>query len=148
MHPTRRKMLLGLTAALALALAGGPAPAEEPDGGRRPVVRTVVGKLTKLARADGRLTVESGDDVVTLSFDRNTSVFLEHRLGSLGDLAVGKPVRASYGEDARAHWVEIRPSDAVLPPTAPAEQPGPLGPPAVLPPPERAGGAGAVDGGR
>ncbi len=147
MHTTRFETLAAV--ALALALAGRPASAEAPDGGQRPVVRTVVGTLTKLVRADGRLTVESGDDVVTLSFDRNTSVFLEHRIGSLGDLAVGKPVRASYGEDARAHWVEIRSSDVVLPPTAPAERPGAGGPSAVLAPPEReAGGPGAADGGR
>ena len=125
-------------AALALGITGRPAIAEEPDGGRRPVVRTVAGTLTKLARAEGRLTVETGDDVVTLSFDRNTSVFLEHRFGSVGDLAVGKPIRVSYGEDARANWVEIRPSDAVLTPTAPAERPSTDLSPAVLAPPERA----------
>src|ERR1700694_2017117 len=112
MHPIPRKTLFAAT--LALALSGRPAPAEEPGGGRRPVLRIIAGTLTKLARAEGRLTVESGDDVVTLSFDRNTSVFLEQRLGSLGDLAVGEPVRASYGEDARAYWVEIRASQAML----------------------------------
>lgn len=147
MHPIPWKTLVAAT--LALALSGRPAPAEEPDGGRRPVLRIIAGTLTKLARAEGRLTVESGDDVVTLSFDRNTSVFLEQRLGSLGDLAVGVPVRASYGEDARAYWVEIRASQAMLPPVAPAEQPGAGGPPAVLAPAERSrGAAGPTDGGR
>ena len=140
MHPDLWKTLAA--AALALALTGRPATAEEPDGGRRPLVRTVSGTLTKLARAEGRLTVETGDDVVTLSFDRNTNVFLEHRFGSLGDLAVGKPVRVSFGEDARASWVEIRPSDAVLTPTAPAERQTADGPPTVLAPPERAADAG------
>jgi hypothetical protein len=147
MHPIPWKTLVAAT--LALALSGRPAPAEEPDAGRRPVLRIIAGTLTKLARAEGRLTVESGDDVVTLSFDRNTSVFLEQRLGSLGDLAVGEPVRASYGEDARAYWVEIRASQAMLPPVAPAEQPGAGGPPAVLAPPEGSRGAvGPTDGGR
>jgi len=143
MHLDRWKTLAA--AALALAFTGRPATAEEPDGGRRPVVRTVAGTLTKLARAEGRLTVETDDDVVTLSFDRNTSVFLEHRFGSLGDLAVGKPVRVSYGEDARANWVEVRPSDAVLAPAAPAERQGVDGAP-VLAPPERV--EPAADGGR
>ncbi|HYS79198.1 MAG TPA: hypothetical protein VEM76_00715 [Anaeromyxobacteraceae bacterium] len=133
-------------AALALGFTGRPAMAEEPDAGRRLVVRTVIGTLTKLARAEGRLTVETGDDVVSLSFDRNTNVFLEHRFGSLGDLAVGKPVRVSYGEDARANWVEIRPSDAVLAPVAPAERHSVEGPPPVLAPPERV--EPAADGGR
>jgi hypothetical protein len=45
---------------------------------------------------------------VTLEVDRNTTVFLENRLGSVHDLVVGTPVRASFGGDRRAVWVEVR----------------------------------------
>ncbi len=146
-------LALGLVLARPCASRGDE---DEADGGDHRVdVRTVSGKVTSVAWLEHKLTIEAADGSVTLEVDRNTSVFLDDRLGSLRDLEVGSPVRASFGSDERAVWVEVRssgvPSAAGLPGAAGADFRGmadggtEAGPP-VLPAPGL--DAGTAGGGR
>ena len=87
------------------------ARADEDDrhGGKQRVdVRTVSGKVSAVSWPEHKLTIDVADGPVTLEVDRNTAVFLDDRLGSLSDLVVGVPARASFASDARAAWVEVR----------------------------------------
>ncbi len=77
-------------------------------------LRTVSGRIAGIDRAALKLTIRPGTEAgaedaadVTLDLDRNTAVFLADRLGTIGDLRAGAPVRASYGQERRAFWVEV-----------------------------------------
>ncbi len=128
-------------AALAAALAGAvlaAAPAtraDEPDAGAPQALdlRTISGKIATLAWDQHRFTVEASDGPVTLSVDRNTTVYLDTRLGSIRDLTVGTPVRTAYGKDLVATWVEVRARAGLPPPTSDAL--GSRTPPALAMPP-------------
>jgi hypothetical protein len=144
-------------AALAPAVT---AAADEPDAGApQPAdLRTVSGKITTLAWAQHRFTVEASDGPVTLSVDRNTTVYLDTKLGSIRDLIVGTPVRTSYGKDLIATWVEVRTRGGIPTPardalgggTPPALAMPPGAPPAPAPvggtPPSAAGDGGTPAG--
>lgn len=103
------QMALALVAVLALASAGEPgAPAAEPAR-----ERTVAGKLgaVRLGEGSAALRLRSGE--LRLLLDRNTSVFLPGRQGTLLDLVEGEPARASVGPDGRASWIELHPRGVV-----------------------------------
>jgi hypothetical protein len=150
-HP---RAALALAAALvALAGAGGRAD-DEPDGGAPSAdIRTVSGKVSALEWKDGKITVQASDGPVSVVVDRNTTVYLENRLGSLRDVAVGLPVRVSFGPEHRAFWLEVRPRGVMTSPGAGGEPdagPAPAadgGPPDLPAPPTRDGGAGEADAG-
>jgi hypothetical protein len=77
---------------------------------RRPDLRTVSGEISALQWQERRFTVDGADGPVTLRVDRNTLVFLDERIGSVRDLAVGTLVRANIGgNDNLASWIEVRP---------------------------------------
>ncbi|OFX24019.1 MAG: hypothetical protein A2V77_08605 [Anaeromyxobacter sp. RBG_16_69_14] len=97
-------LALGLVLVNACVARGDQADAGE----HRVAVRTVSGKISAVAWSKHMLTIAVANGPVTLEVDRNTAVFLDDRLGSLGDLVVGMPVRASFGGDQRAVWVEVR----------------------------------------
>lgn len=104
-----------LLAAAGLVLATlGAALATEGDAGesRADAQRTVSGTISAVVGPEAKLAIDAADGPVTLRIDRNTAVFLEDRLGSARDLVVGANVRASYGGDGRAAWVEVRPRAA------------------------------------
>jgi hypothetical protein len=155
----RAAAALGLHAAAALALlalGGATLLADEgPDGGvAHGDIRTAEGKVSALGWDDHRITLAASDGPLTLTFDRNTTVFLESRLGSLRDVAVGVPVRVSFGPEKRAFWLEVRPRGVVPPPGGDAADGGTpdapdagVGPPKILAPPVLDGGAGAPDAG-
>ena len=107
MPPLRTRLLLGsglALATLAVALADGGS-----DGGTPRIdARTISGTISTVTWSDATITVDASDGPVTLRIDRNTAVFLDNRLGSARDLTVGTPVRASFGADKRAVWVEVR----------------------------------------
>jgi hypothetical protein len=70
----------------------------------------VAGKITALDVAARELTLAASDGPLRVAFDRNTMVFLESRLGSLRDLAVGAPARVNVsGDENLAAWIELRP---------------------------------------
>jgi len=156
MPPPKSWLAVAAAASLAFAFTA-PAADEGGDGGtRHGDVHTVSGKISAVAWGDRTLTIDAADGPVTLGVDRNTSVFLENRMGSLRDLSVGTPVRASFGGDRRAFWIELRPRGVIPSParrgdggleapdggTADGGVPGAGGTdggPAVLPPPGDAG---------
>jgi len=108
MLPSRTRVFVA-TFLLLAALGADSGRDGDGDGGKaRTDVRTVSGTISALAWSEAKLTVDAPDGHVTLKIDRNTAVFLENRLGSTGDLVVGAPVRASFGGDKRAVWVEVR----------------------------------------
>jgi hypothetical protein len=125
-------------ALLTLALAP-PAAAEEDGGSRSADVQTVAGTIAAVAWSDGRFTVTAADGPVTLRVDRNTTVYLESRLGTIRDLVVGLPVRASYGPGQRAAWVEVRAKGVMPTPRGDAPDGGVPG--------GESAAAGAPDGG-
>jgi hypothetical protein len=113
MHDRRRRLALLIAACAAggtVALAGArtEAASDEPDGGARGDVRTIVGKVSAVSTKDRKVTVDTGDGPVALEVDRNTVVYLDNRLGSLRDVVVGVPVRASHGPRQQAFWIEVR----------------------------------------
>ena len=147
-----------VSASSALAKAGSrPAADESTDGGSVAAdIRTVAGKVGAIKWKDLELTIDASDGPVTLHFDRNTSVFLDTRLGSMRDVSVGLPVRASYGPDKRAFWVEVRSRGVVPTPArsgeggataAPSGGDADAGVPPIPVPPERASAAETADGG-
>ena len=91
--------------------AGGPV-AEEPDGGLPPLpdLHTVSGTITQVAPAERAITVGAREGPVTLTYDRTTSVYGDGRLGSIRDLVVGTAVRAQFGPEQRAYWIEVIPA--------------------------------------
>ena len=95
----------------AVALDGG--AAEGPDGGPSPH-RAFAGTVTAVDFASQRLTVEWAGRPVTMTFDRNTQVYLQERLGSLRDLTAGAEVRAARGPTGLAIWVELLRGAAAL----------------------------------
>jgi hypothetical protein len=106
-----------LSIALGLALVNaGVARGNEVDAGEhRVAVHTVSGRISAVAWSEHKLTIDVANGPVTVEVDRNTAVFLDDRLGSLGDLVVGMPVRVSFGDDERAVWVEVRSHGAGAP---------------------------------
>jgi hypothetical protein len=142
---------------LLLAVLLAPGPADAPPA--RPAIRTVAGRITEVALAQARVTLELEDGPLVLSVDRNTMVYRDSRFGTLRDLAAGLPARASVGPSGVAHWIELRPKGvlptraaesapepaaraaataAAGPPAAPAESAGATAasaPPAAEPPP-------------
>ena len=133
-------MMPALPLALAALVAGAPeaSPVASPDGGPRTALTTVSGILSSVAYPERRFTVATEQGPATLTFDRNTAVYLPRRMGTARDLAPGQPVRAAHGADGRAYWVEIRTDEEAVPPSA-AAPPGEASGPAVLPPPALAG---------
>jgi hypothetical protein len=107
------KIVLAVVIAVAAALPSGGATAADstPDGGtpQRSDVRTLDGTITAVARLERAVTIETDGGTVKLIVDRNTSVFLPSRLATIRELTVGTQVRASYGPDRRAFWIEVRP---------------------------------------
>lgn len=99
----RMSLVIGLVLVNACVARGNQAD----TGEHRVAVRTVSGRISAVAWSKHRFTIAVANGPVTLAVDRNTAVFLDDRLGSLGDLVVGMPVRASFGGDERAVWVEV-----------------------------------------
>ncbi|HTP25356.1 MAG TPA: hypothetical protein VMK12_06810 [Anaeromyxobacteraceae bacterium] len=100
-------VLLRVLMLLAVIGSSGFPAAATADGVDRTELQTVSGTISALTRQDHKLAVETSRGVVILAVDRNTTVFLEGRLGTLFDLAVGMPVRTSFGSDLLAIWVEV-----------------------------------------
>jgi hypothetical protein len=100
----------------AASVAPGPAAAPDPSAAAAPLeqergadVRTIAGKVAALRWDEGRFTLEAADGPVSIRVDRNTMVLLEARAGTLRDLTVGLPVRASVrGVENLASFVEVR----------------------------------------
>ena len=117
MPPSRTRVLVSLglvlaTVAATLAADGGQHGDGDGDadaGRPRTDARTVSGTISAVAWSEAKVTVDAADGPVTLHIDRNTAVFLENRLGSTHDLVLGTPVRATFVQDNRAVWVEVRP---------------------------------------
>src|SRR5919206_1512474 len=105
-----RLALLAAAGAAAIAVTSTPgtrAADEDADGGSaRSDLHTIAGTVSAVAWDKGQLTIQGADGAVTLGVDRNTTVYLESRLGSMRDVTVGMPVRASYGPKQRAFWIE------------------------------------------
>ncbi len=118
-HEERRKVSLTTSLSIALVLVSSCAARgdeHEGDAGEhRVAAHTVTGKISAIAWSRHKFTIDVANGLVTLEVDRNTAVFLDDRLGSLGDLVVGTPVRASFGSDQRAVWVEARSHGAGAP---------------------------------
>jgi hypothetical protein len=105
--------MLAFPLVLLAALAAG-----EPDAGPRTEVVTIAGTLSEIAFSERRLTIDTPEGESTLTFDRNTAVYLARRMGTLRDLAPGQPVRVAHGPDHRAYWVEVRSAEDELPSVA------------------------------
>jgi hypothetical protein len=109
-RPSCLVLLAAAAASLSLAWTALADDDETADGGaHRTDVRTVSGKINALSWPDRKIAIDAADGPLTLTFDRNTSVFLENRMGTVRDLSVGTPVRASYNAQGQAFWVEVRP---------------------------------------
>jgi hypothetical protein len=132
------------TPAPAPVLAPTPArSAAGPEDEGRDRVKTISGKVAQIDRAKPELVVETPEGPLALSFDRNTTVWLDRHVGTLRDLDVGTPVRAGYDvARKRAQWVEVRKLSVEPPPvTAQAQPAGP----SLPPPPGSATDVGAPD---
>jgi hypothetical protein len=93
----------------------GPTASDPP----RTDVRMVAGKITAVDRTARVLVLAADDGPLRVAFDRNTMVFLQKRLGSLGDLAPGVPARANVlGPLNLAAWIELTPLDGAPSPGA------------------------------
>ncbi len=95
----------------------GPASARQPSAAVAPVdggaagFHVVSGSLERIDWEARRIRLATASGAESLPFDRNTSVYLEDREGTLLDLKPGQRVRASLASDGRAYWVEVmRPS--------------------------------------
>jgi hypothetical protein len=132
--PISRRALAPL-AVLGLALADLGAAADPPDAGPPPAdeLSTVSGKVTGTAWERHAFTVEAADGPVTLSVDRNTTIFLDTQLGSTRNVTVGTPVRTAYGKDRIAIWIEVRSRGVIPTPAREADAGTPL-PPLAMPP--------------
>jgi hypothetical protein len=87
-----------------------PTVGETPPAPPRPDVRTVAGKIAAIEPSRRALTLAAADGPLRVELDRNTMVFLESRLGSLRDLAVGVPARVNVsGPSNLASFVELKP---------------------------------------
>lgn len=84
-----------------------PSAAVAPVDGGAPGFHLVSGSLERVDWDAKRITLATLSGSQSLSFDRNTSVYLEDREGTLLDLAAGQRVRASLTPDGRAYWVEV-----------------------------------------
>ncbi len=88
--------------------SGSEGAATQPTG---PTYRMVEGKVAKVDLGKARLAIEDGGKSVEVSFDRNTSVFLERhvgtRLGTVRDVVPSAEVRASVDKDGLASWIEV-----------------------------------------
>jgi hypothetical protein len=98
-----------------------------------------------------KLTVEAAGRPVTMTFDRNTQVYLPWRLGTLRDLAPGVEVRVAQSPEGLAFWVEVvrgaaGPDGGKARDGGLAEAPPPDGAAPRAPSPEGEGGEGG-DGG-
>jgi hypothetical protein len=137
---------LAVAVAAALCAAASPVRAGDAPGATRSF-SSISGTLRAVSPDARRVTIVGPEGAVTLDFDRNTSVWLDTRLGTLRDLVTGAEVRAQYGRDGRAAWIEVR--RATRPPALSGGGVGGAGPAAPGPPaPERAApGTGAPVGG-
>jgi hypothetical protein len=137
------RLLVAIGVALLCVLAAGE---EAPDGGpRAPAVHTITGTIAAVRQPDRTVIVETPKGPVTLTVDRNTTVFLAGRVGTVGDLAVGSPVRAWYGPRELAYWIELGARTDAGGYAATDRAAGPGVP--VLPAPDPAADASAPDGG-
>ncbi len=68
----------------------------------------IMGRVAKVDRSKARLTIEDQGRSVELSYDRDTSVFLERRLGTIRDVVPGAQVRVSADGGGLAYWIEVR----------------------------------------
>jgi hypothetical protein len=101
-----------------------PAASAPVDGGA-PGFRVVSGTVERLDWDGLRLVLTTASGSESFPFDRNTSVYLEDREGTLVDLKPGLRVRASIAPGGRTWWVEVaRAPAAAAPPDggAPAPQ--------------------------
>jgi len=82
-----------------------------PEKGAPPTgLRVVEGVVEKADLEAHRVTVEvAGGSLLTLSFDRNTLVYLPTRLSTVFELRPGVRVRAGSSEDLVAYWIELLP---------------------------------------
>ena len=94
--------------ALAIGICTAALAARADDGADVHAFRSVSGTVRAVSAEDRKVTIDGPEGAVTLDFDRNTSVWLETRLGTVRDLVVGAQVRAQYGRDRRAAWIEVR----------------------------------------
>jgi hypothetical protein len=126
---------LGALAAVGLALAAAGAAEDPPDAGRPSAddLSTVSGKVTGTDWTRHAFTLEAADGPVTLSVDRNTTIFLDTQLGSTRNVTVGTPVRTAFGRDKVAIWIEVR-SRGVIPTPAREEADAGTPPPLAMPP--------------
>jgi len=89
------------------AAARQPRAAVAPLDGGAPGFHLVSGSLERVDWETRRITLATPSGAESLPFDRNTSVYLEDREGTLLDLKPGQRVRASLASDGRAYWVEV-----------------------------------------
>jgi len=134
MPPFRRA--LAALAALGLALAAPAAAGDAPDAGRPSAddLSTVSGKVGQVAWERHEFTLDAADGPVTVSVDRNTTIYLDTKLGSTRDVTVGTPVRTAYSKDKVAIWIEVRSRGVIPTPGREAADAG-TPPPALAMPP-------------
>ena len=117
MRPRLRMVVLVAAATLATPAT----PTAEGTGGdagggaTRADLRTVTGRIATVDAPGRKVTIETADGTVVLEFDRNTNVYLDGRLGTVRDLAAGAPVRASFGAERLAYWIEVQPRGDEVP---------------------------------
>lgn len=102
----RARMLLAMALATSPGLVARAAGSEAPGAADEPpkVVRGSVARL-----APDALALDTPEGTISLTLDRNTTVFLEERVGTLQDLRPGTAVRADLGPGRRASWIEVEP---------------------------------------
>ena len=130
------RSLLLLAAFSALAAAPTVLAEEAPDGGATPSgrerleVQPIAGTVTGIDRQQRRVTLETASGPVVLGYDRDTTVFLPHRVGTVLDLTPGTRVSAAADPEKRAYWFQVRKKPGQAEPAADGgAQPEPGGTP-------------------
>jgi hypothetical protein len=91
-----------------------PAPGKKPAPTTPTGARQAVGELRAIDREAHTVTIDEAGELRTYRMDDRSTVFLEGRLGSLGDLAEGQQVRAAWeerGTERSVRWLEVNPPD-------------------------------------
>ena len=102
-------MLRGSWGLWGMALAAGPALAQEPPEEVRGL-RQMEGAVSSVDVRSSKLMMAEGRKRVELHVDASTTIFLPGRTGRLEDLSPGQRLRVAYepGEHgAVAQWIEL-----------------------------------------
>ena len=123
-------------AVAAVGLPFGASRAEEQVSAKDAGLREARGAVNQVDKDKNRVTLRAPKgEPITLQVDKNTTIFIDGRTGTLDEIKAGADVRASYETKAganKAQWIEVskkarRARDAVQIPAVPPPSGAPAG---------------------